>query len=88
VQIDTSTVATGTIDYVATNQSGLTSAIARTVIVEAAGAPATSDPQNASLALASSYLPSPAPAQFELSLPEAVLPRLFSASALHPRRIS
>jgi hypothetical protein len=35
VQIDTSGVATDTIDYVATDQSGLTSTSTRTVIVEA-----------------------------------------------------
>ena len=39
VQIDTSTVATDTIDYVATDQSGLTSTTTRTVIIEAADAP-------------------------------------------------
>ena len=35
IQIDTSEVATDTIDYVATDQSGLTSTTTRTVIVEA-----------------------------------------------------
>ena len=35
VQIDTSTAATDTIDYVATDQNGLTSTSTRTVIVEA-----------------------------------------------------
>jgi len=36
VQLDTSQAATDTIDYVATDQSGLTSTSTRTVIVEAA----------------------------------------------------
>jgi Domain of unknown function (DUF5011) len=36
VQIDTSALATDTIDYIATDQSGLTSTTTRTVIVEAA----------------------------------------------------
>jgi hypothetical protein len=35
VQIDTSTAATDTIDYVATDQNGLTSTITRTVLIEA-----------------------------------------------------
>jgi hypothetical protein len=35
VQIDTSTAATNTIDYVVTDQTGLTSTTTRTVIVEA-----------------------------------------------------
>jgi hypothetical protein len=35
VQIDTSTAATDTIDYVATDQSGLTSTTTRTAIIEA-----------------------------------------------------
>jgi hypothetical protein len=35
VQIDTSTVTTDTIDYVATDQSGLTSTSTRTVIIQA-----------------------------------------------------
>jgi hypothetical protein len=39
VQLDTSAAATDTIDYVATDQSGLTSTTTRTVIVEAADAP-------------------------------------------------
>jgi hypothetical protein len=38
IQVDTSTVATGTIDYVATNQNGLTSTSTRTVIIEPAAA--------------------------------------------------
>jgi hypothetical protein len=42
VQIDTSTVATDTIDYVATDQSGLTSTSTRTVIVVAPTATGTS----------------------------------------------
>jgi hypothetical protein len=36
IQIDTSTVATDAIDYVATDQNGLTSTTTRTVIIEAA----------------------------------------------------
>jgi len=40
IQIDTSAVATDTIDYVATDQSGLTAASTRTVIVEAASSTA------------------------------------------------
>jgi hypothetical protein len=36
VQIDTSTAATDTIDYVATDQNGLTSSTTRTVIIQAA----------------------------------------------------
>jgi hypothetical protein len=36
VQIDTSTAATDTIDYVATDQNGLTSTTTRTVIIQAA----------------------------------------------------
>jgi hypothetical protein len=39
VQIDTSTVATDTIDYVATDQNGLTSTSTRTVVIEAGAAP-------------------------------------------------
>jgi hypothetical protein len=39
VQIDTSTVSTDTIAYVATDQNGLTSTSTRTVIIEVADAP-------------------------------------------------
>jgi hypothetical protein len=39
VQIDTSTVATDTIDYVATDSTGLTSTSTRTVIIQPADAP-------------------------------------------------
>jgi len=38
VQIDTSTAATDTIDYLATDQNGLTSTTTRTVIIEPAAA--------------------------------------------------
>jgi hypothetical protein len=41
VQIDTSAIATDTIDYVATDQNGLTSTSTRTVIIEAAAGSAT-----------------------------------------------
>jgi hypothetical protein len=41
IVIDTSQPATDTIDYVATDQSGLTSKSSRTLIVEAAGIVAT-----------------------------------------------
>jgi hypothetical protein len=41
VQIDTSQVATDTIDYIATDQNGLTSASTRTVIIERAKADIT-----------------------------------------------
>ncbi len=43
VQIDTSQVATDTIDYVATDQTGLTSTSTRTVIIEPAGQGSSSD---------------------------------------------
>jgi hypothetical protein len=43
VQLDTSTAATDTIDYVATDQSGLTSTTTRTIIVEAAPSVVPSD---------------------------------------------
>jgi len=39
VQLDTSTAATDTIDYVATDSAGLTSTSTRTVIIQAANAP-------------------------------------------------
>ena len=39
VQLDTSQAATDTIDYVATDQTGLTSTSTRTVIIESAEAP-------------------------------------------------
>jgi hypothetical protein len=48
VQIDTSTVATDTIAYVATDQSGLTSTSTRTVIIQAADAPSIVPSDNAS----------------------------------------
>ena len=43
VQIDTSTAATDTIDYVATDQNGLTSTTTRTVIIEAPSIAPTDD---------------------------------------------
>jgi hypothetical protein len=43
VQIDTSQVATDTIDYVATDQNGLTSTSTRTVIIEAPSIVPTDD---------------------------------------------
>ena len=39
IQLDTSTAATDTIAYVATDQNGLTSTTTRTVLIEAADAP-------------------------------------------------
>ena len=43
VQIDTSAAATDTIDYVATDQSGLTSTSTRTVIIEAPASASAND---------------------------------------------
>jgi hypothetical protein len=43
VQIDTSTVATDTIDYVATDQNGLTSTSTRTILIEASPSIVPSD---------------------------------------------
>jgi hypothetical protein len=47
VQIDTTQAATDTIQYVATDQSGLTSTSTRTVIIEAAGLPPAFSPSAA-----------------------------------------
>jgi hypothetical protein len=54
VQIDTSTVATDTIAYVATDQSGLTSTSTRTVIIQPANAPPIVPPAAASTTATSS----------------------------------
>jgi hypothetical protein len=54
VQIDTSTVATDTIDYVATDSAGLTSTSTRTVIIEAADAPSIVPAATASTSQATS----------------------------------
>jgi hypothetical protein len=54
VQIDTSTAATDTIDYVAANQNALTSTSTRTVIVEAADPPSTVPSADASTTEANS----------------------------------
>jgi hypothetical protein len=54
VQIDTSTAATDTIDYVAADQNALTSTSTRTVIVEAADAPSTVPSADASTTEANS----------------------------------
>lgn len=47
IQIDTSDAATDTIDYIVTDQTGLTSTTTRTVIIESAQAPSIAPSENA-----------------------------------------
>ncbi len=54
IVIDTSQPATDTINYVATDQNGLTSTSTRTVLIEAAAAPSTVSPDDASTTAATS----------------------------------
>jgi len=54
IVIDTSQVATDTIDYVATDQNGLSSTSTRTVLIEPAAAPSIVSPDDASTTAATS----------------------------------
>ena len=57
IQIDTSPVATDSIQYVATDQNGLTSTTTRTVIIEAADAPSIVPTAAASTSQTTTFTP-------------------------------
>jgi hypothetical protein len=54
IQLDTSTVATDTIDYVASDSAGMTSTSTRTVIIRSASAPSIVPTDDASTTAATS----------------------------------